>query len=345
MYFNLKMWVNNKRLMSQFVCKYCGNTFAHQPGLSRHIRGSKKCIASRSTGTPKELLECECGYFTARLDNLERHQKKCRVVHIAKTIPQPPVVHITNNNFYGDVNFNNSYYRQYVIDNFESISNQLLEEAAATLKLGDIQSGGKGLARHAKKYINDLIMLDYPRKKALYKDETGEALVDEQLSKLTTRVAQAYHPPARALFKGWISSPLEDHQLPLVKQTAEFVAWMNRFGNGGEGGDTRQDRVFENDYKNELSIGYSRDDFRSRVIRDSMPPPVIEECEPIEIVDVDYDNDFPTPSEDTSEFIAYVSRHSQIRAATKQIELCRSPTSKQSSAMDRYRQMCAEATR
>jgi hypothetical protein len=188
-------------------------------------------------------------------------------------------------------------------------------------------------------------MLDYPRKKALYKDETGEALVDEQLSKLTTRVAQAYHPPARALFKGWISSPLEDHQLPLVKQTAEFVAWMNRFGNGGEGGDTRQDRVFENDYKNELSIGYSRDDFRSRVIRDSMPPPVIEECEPIEIVDVDYDNDFPTPSEDTSEFIAYVSRQSQIRAATKKIQLCSSATSKQSSAMDRYRQMCAEATR
>jgi hypothetical protein len=278
-----------------------------------------------------EVLECECGYTTTRTDHLTKHKKKCVPANIAKvTTKVPPVVHITNNNFYGDVNFNNSYYRQYVIDNFESISNQLLEEAAATLKLGDIQSGGKGLARHAKKYINDLIMLDYPRKKALYKDETGEALVDEQLSKLTTRVAQAYHPPARALFKGWISSPLEDHQLPLVKQTAEFVAWMNRFGNGGEGGDTRQDRVFENDYKNELSIGYSRDDFRSRVIRDSMPPPVIEECEPIEIVDVDYDNDFPTPSEDTSEFIAYVSRQSQIRAATKKIQLCSSATSKQS---------------
>jgi hypothetical protein len=192
-------------------------------------------------------------------------------------------------------------------------------------------------------------MLDYPRKKALYKDETGEALVDEQLSKLTTRVAQAYHPPASALFKGWISSPLEEHQLPLVKQTAQFIAWMNRFGNGGEGGDTRQDRVFENDYKNELSIGYSRDDFRSRVIRDSMPPPVIEEA--VEIVRVD--RDFPTPSEDTDEFVAYVSRQSQIRAAnwaTTQSakparQLCVSPSSSGMSAMDRYREMCAKATR
>jgi hypothetical protein len=334
--------------MVQHVCEFCNVSFVQKCTLTRHIKGSKKCIASRGLSTPKRTLECVCGYTTGRKDTLTRHIKSCvEAVRALSKKPegQPPVVHITNNNFYGDVNFNNSYYRQYVIDNFESISNQLLEEAAATLKLGDIQSGGKGLARHAKKYINDLIMLDYPRKKALYKDETGEALVDEQLSKLTTRVAQAYHPPARALFKGWISSPLEDHQLPLVKQTAEFVAWMNRFGNGGEGGDTRQDRVFENDYKNELSIGYSRDDFRSRVIRDSMPPPVIEECEPIEIVDVDYDNDFPTPSEDTSEFIAYVSRQSQIRAATKKIQLCSSATSKQSSAMDRYRQMCAEATR
>jgi hypothetical protein len=77
---------------------------------------------------------------------------------------------VVNINFYGDVQFNHNYYRQYVIDNFESISNQL-QEVAATLKLGDIQSGGKGLARHAKKYINDLIMLDHIFESVKFEDE------------------------------------------------------------------------------------------------------------------------------------------------------------------------------
>jgi hypothetical protein len=77
--------LNTKKL----VCPYCNSGFAHQPGLSRHISGSKKCIASRSTGNSKELLECKCGYFTTRADNLERHQGKCRMVHITKKTSDP----------------------------------------------------------------------------------------------------------------------------------------------------------------------------------------------------------------------------------------------------------------
>jgi hypothetical protein len=314
--------------MTQHVCEFCDASFAQKYTLTRHIKGSKKCIASRGNGTPLGYLKCICGYTTGRTDTLVDHKKIC-IKTVRAEAQTPPVVNITNinninnnnNNFYGDVTFNNSYYRQYVIDNFESISNQLLDEAAGTLKLGDIQSGGKGLARHSKKYINDLIILDHPRKKGLYKNEIGEALVDDHLSKLTTRVAKAYHPPAIALYKEWISKPLDSYQMPLAKQTAQCVAWLNRFGNGGEGGDTRQDRVFENDYKNELAIGYSRDDFRIRVGRNEEPAPPVEGCE---LVNEEYDRYCPTPSEDTCQFIEYAARQ----------------MAKQSSSMDRYRQMC-----
>jgi hypothetical protein len=131
--------------MVQHVCEFCNASFAQKCTLNRHVKGAKKCITSRGLSTPTKTLECVCGYTTGRKDTLTRHIKSCvEAVRAQSKKPedQPPVVHITNNNFYGDVNFNNSYYRQHVIDNFESISNQLLEEVVVTLKLGDIQSGG-----------------------------------------------------------------------------------------------------------------------------------------------------------------------------------------------------------
>jgi hypothetical protein len=74
--------LNTKKL----VCPYCNSGFAHQQSLNRHVKGSKKC---RPSGTPKEILECECGYTTTRTDHLTKHKIKCVPANIAKMTEVP----------------------------------------------------------------------------------------------------------------------------------------------------------------------------------------------------------------------------------------------------------------
>jgi hypothetical protein len=63
--------------MSRFICEYCNASFTQKQGLNRHIKGSKKCIASVPAGRAEDVLECTCGYSTGRLDAFKRHQNKC----------------------------------------------------------------------------------------------------------------------------------------------------------------------------------------------------------------------------------------------------------------------------
>jgi hypothetical protein len=78
----------------KFVCPYynCRASFAEKFTLTRHIKGSKKCISLRGSSIPKGYLKCVCGYTTGRTDTFSDHKRICVKANVANVSKEPQIV-------------------------------------------------------------------------------------------------------------------------------------------------------------------------------------------------------------------------------------------------------------
>jgi hypothetical protein len=322
-------------------CQYCRKEFSNKYLLTRHIKTSKTCINSREKLIdvhPPVEFRCTCGYITHRRDILLEHRSVCclfkassnlesfrktitdqartitdqastiserdRVIaklekQVDKLISRPINVtqHNTNNHTY-----NSKFYAQYVLDNFEALTPNLLQGVMEQMNIVDISHGGTGLAKFTKKHLDHqhLLMLDQARRKGLYKDANGEAKQDAELRDLLTIIGQTAFPPANILFTEWSLANKEDCFLNEEKSAQltrllDVVGWLKRVGNGII---HDQDSDTQAQFLGEFVAGFSKEALHNRLERQPEPP-IIEE---VVIEDEGVTSDVPEIDSDSSEW-------------------------------------------
>jgi hypothetical protein len=351
-------------------CDYCGKTFPLLQNMKRHVKSSIQCINGRST--PKESvnnLTCTCGFTTSRRDNFTRHQNLCQILSLtrkltesqeqlkdrektiithAKTIAKledqvkllmtrPINVNTHNHNTTNNngPTYNLSYYKQHIQDNFESITQPLLQGVMNQITLEDISYGGSGLAKFVKKHLDHqhLLILDQARRKGAYKDSNGQVVVDAKLRSLLKMIGEAAYPPAKKIFIDWnASNPdgfLDTCKSKVLTSLLGSTAWLNRVGQGKTHED---DSEILSSFVDELASGYTKEALHNYLDREAASPlidsdgnetdvssdwPDIEE-EPEsdeEVLGEDYETDIETASITSSQFEVVIGR--------KNYEVCR----------------------
>jgi hypothetical protein len=290
-----------------YNCEYCNSSFSNKYILNRHVNTSKKCIKIRVGGcNASNILKCGCGYSTDRKDNLVAHRVTCIItIEVNKTIADQaktiadqaktiakleeqvkllisrPINVTQNNNNTTHNTYNNKFYAQYVLDNFEALTPNLLQGVMEQMSLVDISHGGIGLAKFAKKHLDHqhLLMLDQARRKGLYKDANGEAKQDSELRDLLTIIGQTAFPPANILFTEWSVANKEDCFLNQEKSShltrlLDVVGWLKRVGNGII---HDQDSDTQAQFLGEFVAGFSKEALHNRIERPPEPPLIDED--------------------------------------------------------------------
>jgi hypothetical protein len=319
-------------------CTYCQKSFNNKYLLNRHVKTAKICINSRSglgVKNDPDTFKCICGYTTPRRDVLVEHRLICATIKagdniesflserevdkktiaemrntIAKLEEQVKLlisrpINVTQNNTTtnnNNNNYNNKFYTQYVLDNFEALTPNLLQGVMEQMNIVDISHGGTGLAKFAKKHLDHqhLLMLDQARRKGLYKDANGEAKQDSELRDLLTIIGQTAFPPANVLFTEWSVANKEDCFLNNEKSSQltrllDLVGWLKRVGNGII---HDQDSDIQAQFLGEFVAGFSKDALHNRLERPPEPP-LIEE---VVIEDEGVTSDVPEIDSDSSEW-------------------------------------------
>jgi hypothetical protein len=318
--------------MMMYECTYCNNSFSNKYKLNRHVGSSQRCIKLRKGKIDNKFI-CKCGYSTSRSDILVEHQltcirlktsstidefKKNEEIYLAKINDQAEVIvelkeqvkllisrpiNVTQNNTTHN-NYNNKFYTQYVLDNFEALTPNLLQGVMEKMSLVDISHGGTGLAKFAKKHLDHqhLLMLDQARRKGLYKDANGEAKQDSELRDFLTIIGQTAFPPANILFTEWTVSNKEDCFLNDEKsghltRLLDVVGWLKRVGTGII---HNQDSDTQAQFLGEFVAGFSKEALHNCIERPPEPP-LIEE-EEVEDKPEDKPEDAPEVDSDSSEW-------------------------------------------
>jgi hypothetical protein len=299
-------------------CTFCQKIFKNKYLLNRHVKTGKKCINSRPVleDEPDPIVfKCSCSYTTHRRDVLHEHRLSCptikaerniesiverdrtifdlrkslgeRNVTIAelkeqvKLLISRPINVTQNNNNTTHNTYNNKFYAQYVLDNFEALTPNLLQGVMEQMSLVDISHGGIGLAKFAKKHLDHqhLLMLDQARRKGLYKDANGEAKQDSELRDLLTIIGQTAFPPANILFTEWSVANKEDCFLNQEKSShltrlLDVVGWLKRVGNGII---HDQDSDTQAQFLGEFVAGFSKEALHNRIERPPEPPLIDED--------------------------------------------------------------------
>jgi hypothetical protein len=303
-------------------CEYCGKTFALLQNMKRHVKSSIQCINGRSI--PKESVEnltCMCGFTTSRQDNFMRHQSLCQILSLthkltesqeqlklcyntiatdSKTIAKleeqvkllmTRPINVNNHNTTNNSGhtYNMSYYKQHIQDNFESITQPLLQGVMNRITLGDISYGGSGLAKFVKKHLDHqhLLILDQARRKGAYKDAKGQVVVDAKLRTLLQMIGEAAYPPAKKIFIDWnAENPdgfLDTGKSKILTSLLGSTAWLNRVGQGKTHED---DSEILSSFVDELASGYTKEALHNHLDREAAPP----------LIDTDDDDSEPEVS-------------------------------------------------
>jgi hypothetical protein len=304
-------------------CTYCNKSFVKKDVLIRHVKSSKRCIKARAPsihmGSP-QILGCVCGYTTVRKDHYVSHQESCvctkivldlqeyktvatdrlqtiedHVKTIAELKEQVKILmtrpinvnnHNTTNN--NGPTYNMSYYKQHIQDNFESITQPLLQGVMNQITLDDISYGGAGLAKFVKKHLDHqhLLMLDQARRKGAYKDAKGQVVVDAKLRILLQMIGEAAYPPAKKIFIDWnTANPdvfLNSSKSKILTNLLGATGWLNRVGEGKTDDD---DSEILSSFVDELASGYTKEALHNHLDQHSWPPEAVsfriyEECDP-----------------------------------------------------------------
>jgi hypothetical protein len=203
-------------------------------------------------------------------------------------------IHVTNNNNNNNTTnnsgptYNMSYYKQHIQDNFESITQPLLQGVMNQITLDDISYGGSGLAKFVKKHLDHqhLLMLDQARRKGAYKDAKGQVVVDAKLRTLLQMIGEAAYPPAKKIFIDWnAENPdgfLDTGKSKILTSLLGSTAWLNRVGQGKTHED---DSEILSSFVDELASGYTKEALHNHLDREAAPP----------LIDTDDDDSEPEP--------------------------------------------------
>jgi hypothetical protein len=299
-------------------CPYCEKEFSNKYLVTRHVKNSKRCIESRETNPETSSLEkffCDCGYSSSRKDMFVRHEAKCVCVKMATTIrdqcenlqvrektiechlktikdrdvmitkleaqvdklmSRPIINNTVNNN--GDT-YNIKFYKQHALENFEALTQPLLQGVMDQLTLADISYGGAGFAKFAKKHFDHqhLLILDNTRRRGMYKDANGQVIIDSKLRTLLERLGLAGFPPANKLFADWSVENREDCFLDSTKSKLlgnllDLTGWLKRVGDGKT---VEDDSATQASFLDELVSGYTKEALHNYLER-QVPPPLLE---------------------------------------------------------------------
>jgi hypothetical protein len=188
----------------------------------------------------------------------------------------------TNNNNSGPT-YNMSYYKQHIQENFESITQPLLQGVMNQITLDDISYGGSGLAKFVKKHLDHqhLLMLDQARRKGAYKDANGQVVVDAKLRSLLQMIGEAGYPPAKKIFIDWNTenpdSFLDTGKSKTLTSLLGSTGWLNRVG---EGKTDEDDSEILSSFVDELASGYTKEALHNHLDQQAEPPLIdIDEVE------------------------------------------------------------------
>jgi hypothetical protein len=305
----------NKYLLNRHVktAKICINS---RPGLMPKLTPDEfQCVCGLVT-TRKDKLDTHhrlCSTFKASLNTesllLEKDEDKRTIADLTKRLAErnemvlkledqvklliSRPINITNNtnntnntNTNNTNHYNNKFYTQYVLDNFEALTNPLMQGIMEKMTLVDISYGGIGLAKFAKKHLDHqhLLILDQARRKGLYKDANGEAKQDSELRDLLTIIGQTAFPPANILFTEWSVANKENCFLNAEKSSQltrllDVVGWLKRVGNGII---DDQDSDIQGQFLGELVAGFSKEALHNCLERPAEPP-LVDDPEEVDI--------------------------------------------------------------
>jgi hypothetical protein len=316
-----------------YQCPHCKKEFAANHNLTRHIKSSVRCIKARGVAAQDCNFVCECGSRASRRDVLLRHQSNCLAPKMAITIKEYEItlgrrdktiakleeqvkllmtrpISVTNNHTNnqtintGDT-YNMKFYKQHALDNFEAITQPFLQGAMDQMTLEDISYGGIGFAKFAKKHFDHqhLLILDITRRKALYKDASGEVIVDPKLRALLERLGLAGFPPANKIFTEWSLANREDCFLnsmksKLLTNLVDLTGWLKRVGGGKI---IEDDSIIQSNFLDELVSGYTKEALHNYLERQVSPPLIVE-----------VDNDYIDPSASGSLYLQETSGNDEI---------------------------------
>jgi uncharacterized protein YutD len=227
-------------------------------------------------------------------------------------------ININNSNNTINNKYNMSFYKQYVVDNFEAITSPLLEGVMSHLVLENICHGGMGFAKFVKKHIDyqHLLILDQTRKKGMYKDSTGQVKVDGKLRDLLATICRVAYPYGSKLFKKWTADTpdalLCEEKMKLFSDMFSLVGWMSRVGKGETGENDNTDMGILTHFLDEFVAGYTKEALQGHLERGEGPPlldiheevSTVEEVysEEVEDEEVEYETEVETASVTSSQF-------------------------------------------
>jgi hypothetical protein len=270
-----------------FTCD-CGYSVPRKDMLTRH---QSNCACVEMSATIKEQTETiksRDETIEDRDKTIEDHEKTfatdsktiAELKEQVKLLMTRPINvnthnhnHTTNNN--SGPTYNMSYYKQHIQDNFESITQPLLQGVMNQITLDDISYGGSGLAKFVKKHLDHqhLLMLDQARRKGAYKDAKGQVVVDAKLRTLLQMIGEAAYPPAKKIFIDWnAANPdgfLDTGKCKILTSLLGATGWLNRVGDGKTDED---DSEILSSFVDELASGYTKEALHNHLDQQAEPP-------------------------------------------------------------------------
>jgi hypothetical protein len=290
----------------------CGYTASRKDLLTRH---QSKCLFVTLTATILERDKTIDVYDKTIKENVKtiltltkNHEKtiaKLTTDHeksvgkleerIDKLMERP--VNITNNTntINNNQKYNMSFYKQYVIENFEAITPPLLENVMGHMTLTDISHGGAGFAKLAKRHLDHqhVLVLDQARRKGIYKDAKGEVKVDAKLRDLLALIGEAGHPIASEIFKKWISDNPNSlscvDKSKVLSRLLNMVGWLSRLKNGET---VDEDSGMLGGFLEEFVSGYTKEALHNHLERDTNTVPMVNEVEVEMEVAMDFSDEY-----------------------------------------------------
>ena len=197
------------------ICKFCQKTFRDKYSLAKHQKQAKYCLKIQKE-LEKQTRHCEhCNQELVSQEDQDYHHCYKKIVYLQsqvekfkdqiKMIEEQLTLYKSENeqlktqyredlmNLASRPTVSNRYNDNRVnaiINNFEPITSQYLEDQAQFLTIEHIKQGPEGYAQFMLDYpLKDrIICVDFARRKIKYKDNDGEIVCDPEMTLLLKNI-------------------------------------------------------------------------------------------------------------------------------------------------------------